>query len=43
MAIRKRLKRYIEGLKKGTGDINRKTLIMTLERFCEDPKRRPPV
>lgn len=42
MAIRKRLERYIQGLKKGTGDINRKTLIMTLERFIED-SRRPPV
>lgn len=43
MAIRKRLKRYIAGLKKGTGDINRRTLIMTLERFVEDAERRPPL
>ena len=44
MRLSKRLQRYVDGLKKGTGDIDRRVLILTLERFLEDskPQRRPP-
>ena len=44
MRLSKRLERYVNGLKNGTGDIDRRTLILTLERFLEDSRinRRPP-